>query len=173
MSANLGMLVIAGVEIPIHTLSPFSQTYETIGGIYTRRMMSGGVKKQTNWEKIATSISAGGTIPPGLASTSFGAPYIMMCGAARSIRNVSNIITLPTRRSDVGFEPKGKALVGVAWEESPAVMVGDVATVAAVAGAEQYEVWYYPVLTVVSLPPNEDIDVSGEEYSWSLTAEEV
>lgn len=173
MTSNLGTLIVDGVEIPIHTLSPFTQTYETIGGFSTRRMMSGAARKQTNWEKLATSVSGGGTLPPGLAAVDFSSSYVLSCGAPRSVRAVSSTITIPARRSDVGFEPRGRALVGFGWVDTPVSMSGSDAVITPVAGAEQYEAIYYPILTVIGPPPTEEVGAAEGEFAWSLTAEEV
>lgn len=173
MTSIIGTLVVAGVHIPVHTLSPFSQTYGVVGGSYTRRMMNGSAKKQTNWEKIVTTISAGGTIPPGLVSVNFNEPYTLLCGAVRSVRTAGNSILLPPRRTDAPFVPRGRALVGAGWVDTSVSMLGDVATVSAVSSAVQYEVSYYPSLLVVGPPPAENVDVPNAEHSWTLTAEEA
>lgn len=167
------------VRVAIQEALEFSQTYAAIGGQALLRMQSGQGVKQTHWEKLSTDITCSGVIPVGLTEIDYARSYILRCGAKRAVTSSSSNITVPAdRRSDSGFEVKGYALIedGLGrgeWQETPVVLVGDVAQLTPVAGATLYRAYYWPELVVFSDAPAENADVHGAQYSWSLSAEEV
>lgn len=168
------VLELGGVIVPQHAALDLEQTYEPIGGYTTRRMLSGAGSKQTHWLKLRTTIRGSGWIPAGLDGLDFSAPMELKCIKPRAVTSAANVFTIPAaRRSDAGYEPAGRALVDGQWVESSVGMVGNTATVAAVAEATQYQVLYYPQLQVIADPPREVLDASGAAYSWSLNCEEV
>ena len=97
------------------------------------------------------------------------------------------MLTLPAaRRTDAGFVPIGYALItpdgGDAmldprWQPADVALAGDVATVTPATGALQYQVWYWPQVTVFATRPQVEWvgqpAGSGHSYSWSLEAREV
>ena len=75
----------------------FTQTYETIGGFTVARMMDGAAVKQTNWQKLKTTISATGGLPPGIADLDYTLPITIMCAVPRAITRPTN--SFPTLRT--------------------------------------------------------------------------
>lgn len=167
------------VEVAIHEAMEFSQTYSVISGATVLRMTNGQGVKQTHWEKLSTSIDCSGPIPGGLTAIDYSRSYTLRCGAKRAINSSNPNITVPAaRRTDVGYEVVGYALVpdGMGrgeWQETPVVMVVNVAQLTPVAGASVYRAYYWPEIIVFSDAPDENADVHGADYSWTLNAEEV
>ena len=52
-------------------------------------------------------------------------------------------------------------------------MAGDVANITPVAGATQYQVVYFPEISVFADPPVEDKAERGPSYGWTLIGEEI
>lgn len=168
------VLEIGGVIIPLHASLGLTQTYTALGGSTTRRALSGAAVRRTHWRRLATTLSAQGSIPTGLQALDYDAPLTLRCVAARSVYAAGAVITLPTaRRSDAGHTARGYALVGQYWQVTSAIEDGDTLTLTAVPGASRYRADYLPELTVVADPPQEDHDRYRDEYRWTLTAEEV
>lgn len=169
-----GMLIIDGISLSVHALSPFSQTYERIGGSSTRRMLSGKGRKQTNWEKLATTITGGGLSPPGLAALDLDSPVDVSCAATRSIVSASSVIIIPSaRRVDSGYEPFALAHVGVERIPTDVSMNVDEATITPVVGTDLYEIFYYPKFQAILSTVTENVQIDAKVFGWSLRAEEV
>ena len=168
------MLIIGGISLSVHALSPFAQTYERMGGSSTRRMLSGKGRKQTNWEKLATSITGGGMSPPGLSGLDISVPVEVSCAATRSIVSASSVIIIPSaRRLDSDYAPFALALKGIERIPTPVSMNVDEATITPVDGTEQYEIFYYPKFTALITAVTENVQVDSKAFGWSLRAEEV
>lgn len=173
---------IGGITIPISSAHELSQSYQPLGGFQTIRMMDGGLVKQQNWEKIATTISGEGVIPPGLESLDYCSALLMKCAAPRGVTSTlpTGIAVPPARRTDPGFSPIGCAWIPRTdepslgqWVTTTISIISDVATLGVVAGATQYRVEFFPEITVFADRPQQDVDVHGANHSWTLEAEQV
>ncbi|RLC99624.1 MAG: hypothetical protein DRI46_09130 [Chloroflexi bacterium] len=165
--------VLGGIPIHFPSGITISQTYQDIGGFTSHRMMNGAGIKQTHWTKIGTSISGQGFLPNGIDALDFGQPLVLKCGAALAIQSVSNVMTLPVnRRSDVAVT--ARAILDTDFQSrTPVNVVGDIATVDVVAGAQGYLVFYYPQITVFATPVQENIDLNNSTWDWSIECEEI
>lgn len=167
-------LILGGIVVPLHARLEWQQTYEPIGGTVVHRMASGAAIKQTHWRKLSTTVTARGTIPPALLSLDYDGTLVMDCAAPRSLGGTGLVYTLPaTRRTDTGYTPRAFALVAGRWVPAVLGIVTNTATITAVSGAEQYQIWYWPRLTVYCEPPAEQDDIMGADYGWTLVAEEA
>lgn len=167
---ELGGLSISSIE----GNAGFSQQYEVIGGFTTLRMKSGAAKKQSHWTKLRTIIQCSGWIPDGLVNIDYSQELTLKCGVARAVTGSSNVINVPSaRRSDSGYTPIGEALNNGVWESRSISWATDEATVSTSAGDTRYRVKYWPELTVVCDPPQEDYNEVEQIFTWSLVAEEV
>lgn len=165
---------LGGVVVPMTAALDLQQQITVTGGASTRRMMNGAALKQTQWQKLAVTLSGNGWCPLGLDALDYTGPLTLKCGLPRAIRSQSTSIALPVaRRTDTGYEPFARAHLADGREVETAVSIAThVATVTAVAGAVSYAVWYFPQITVIASPPDESFDQGGAECSWSITAEE-
>ena len=167
-------LTINGLRLPLRVGAEIQQTYEGIGGFTTRRLGAGALITQQTWRKIRTSLSARGIAPPGLDAIDWSQPVTLGCVAARSIQSISNAIAIPAaRRADA--PPYGWAINAFGLLEPTAVTVaGNTATLTPVAGAVGYQVFWYPLLSVVAIAGVQNsFDAVGAVAGWELTAEEV
>lgn len=117
-------------------------------------------------------ISAEGPVPPGLDGMDFSSPLLFQSPGTLSITSsVANIVIPAARRSDTDYEPWGRAFVNGRVVPTPVVMAGDTAQLTPVAGADSYQVFWYPEFMVYKEPDGlqtvEDID--GAIVSWELT----
>lgn len=167
-------LIIGGIDIPLYAALDLRQTYEKFGGFSRRRMADGRATSQWRWQKLRTTIQAGGWIATVLEGLDFSQSMTLSCVAPRSKVSADTAITIPAaRRSDSGWTPVGWGLVGDEWVETAVAMVVDTANLTPVTGATLYRVSWYPLLTVFANPPAEDLSTQDAAYSWTLTAEEV
>lgn len=165
---------LGGVIVPMIAALDLQQQVTVTGGASVRRMMNGAAIKQTQWQKLAVTLSGNGWCPLGLDALDYTGPLTLKCGLPRAIRSQSTSIALPVaRRTDAGYEPFARAHIADGREVETAVSIAThVATVTAVPGAVSYAVWYFPQLTVIASPPDESFDQGGAECSWSISAEE-
>ncbi len=167
------ILKIGTFELPVYAAFDASQRYEPLGGEGILRAVSGRGILQRTWRKTRVVTSGGGWVPSGLQSLDFDAQHAVACITPETIpaNPATRQATLPaTRRADAGHLPYGLAqLPGGQTVAADVTLAGDVATVAAVAGATAYQVGYYPLLTCWILRPTR----SGPEPQWELIAEEV
>lgn len=165
---------IGALELPVFSCFDLQQEYEPLGGENIMRAMTGRGIKQSTWKKTRVVTQASGWIPAGLNSLDFNVPHQVDCVAEVIIPasfNTRQVILPTTRRSDGGHLPWGLAqLTGGAAVVCPVSVVGDLATVSPVAGAEAYMVGYYPSLLCWVLTPRQG---RGGDHSWQLTCEEV
>lgn len=167
-------LIIGGVHIPIYSKMVFNQTYERIGGVYQRRFMNGRGKKQFNWVKIRTTITAQGPSPSGLDLLDFESPMEISCAKPKVAHSTGLVFVIPaTRRSDTGFTPFADAYVDMQWVPASMSISTNTCTLTAVPGAEIYRVSWYPKFNANVNYESDDTDMIESTYSWSITAEEV
>lgn len=174
MSRKQPDLLINTLRLPLAVAGEISQDYEDFGGFAALRLGLGAIVHQEVWRKTRTAITAQGLLPPGLNGIDWAQAITLGCVAARSIQSASNVITIPAaRRSDAA--PYGFAIDASGLLKPTAVgVVGNVATLTAVAGATAYQVLWYPLLTVrAPSGPSVRYDAAGALASWELTGEEV
>lgn len=179
---------LGGIQVAPQGALTFEQTYSVEESATVTRLAGGGAVKDTAWEKLVITTTGTGRFPPGLAALDYAQPLLMRCAAPREVASASNVIVLPAaRRTDAEFVPQAFALLLAAGEDpltgarwQPAAidsLVGDTATIAPVAGALQYQVWYWPELTVFASRPQVDHRGqpagAGQPYAWTLEAREV
>lgn len=166
---NFTLPALAGLDI--------DQQYAALGSEAILRAGSGRGIKQMTYHKLRVVTSGSGWLPGGLESLDFAAQHTLRCVVPRGMPVVfaTRQATLPAaRRSDAGYTPFATAIRADGSAVDAAVSVaGNVATVAAVSGAVDYRVAYYPQLTVWAMRPETSGNVGDASYSWSLTCEEV
>jgi len=170
-------LIVDGITVPVWSSTGIRQEYAPIEAVSRTRTADGSLIVRELWSgKLRTTISSDGPAPPGLRAIDNSNPYEIWCIAPIAINSASNVITLPaTKRSDTGSEPLGFAEVGAEMVPTPLVLSGlddTTATLTTVSGATQYQVRYFPKLTVMS-PPVRFSLTRGVGYDWTLEAEEV
>lgn len=169
-SATLG-----GIAIPLYAAFDLQQTYESRSTEAIHRMGDGSLKKQIfggAQNKVATRISGRGPVPPGLQSLDFTSSLLLKCAAERAINSASNAITIPAeRRSDADYEPWGRAQVDNRWTPTPVAMATNLATLTPVAGADLYQVLWFPEFSVFveNGGPSENNDLHRAETGWELS----
>ena len=166
-------MTLGGIEIPLlasldHNVSDSSARRETIhpmGDGSNLKQVYAGTQKKGQF-----TLDCQGVIPPGLDGLDTTGALVLQLASERSITSSSNVIALPTtRRTDSGYEPWGRAIVGNECRETSISVVADVATLGVVAGAELYQVLWYPKLTVYTVGDIEKVtDVNGAMVSWRL-----
>lgn len=176
---TMATLIIGGIQVPTYALTDeFSQDYEEVAGISSARMGDGSLVVQRAWPtvsanyKLSTTISGGGSLPAPLDGLNRGAAVEVECAEPRRIASTSGIITVPAGRRSGDYAPRGFALVDGLLVETPLALVGNVATLTVVAGAQHYQVLYWPKFTGRITHQS-----SGEPWqarrSWSVTIEEA
>lgn len=172
MSFQIGSLAIqphAGFDI--------NQQYEQIGPESIRRSVSGRAIKQQTYEKLRVVTSGSGWVPAGIETVDCSAVHIVRCVVLRAVHadfSTRQAVLPAARRSDAEYTPVGYAyLTGPRVVSSPVSLVGNVATVAAVAGATGYSVGYFPQISCFIKRPTISGDVSSATLSWEVVAEEV
>lgn len=168
------MLKFNGVPVGFSTMGAPRQSYEDIGGFSVLRMTDGAGVVQQHWRKLQTVVTGEGWVPPGLAMIDWTAPVTLDCVAWRSAHDTGRVIALPTaRRADVA--PVGFAIDarGLAVPTAVEGTVGDVVTLAEVAGAIAYQVQYLPRLVCIAPEGvKEQTDAAGCVFAWSVTLQE-
>lgn len=170
MSLQIGSVVIYDLEA-----LDLDQQYELIGGETIQRAVSGAGLKQMTWSKLRVTTSGSGWLPPALDGLDTSVQMTLRCGIPRANPCVGLVATLPAaRRADAGHLPYATAILASGQAVRTAVaLVGNTATVTAVAGAVDYRVYYYPELTVWAFRPNISGNRSEATHRWELICEEV
>lgn len=142
----------------------FNQNYEVIGGASVIRMMQGSALKQTNWQKLKTTLSGSGGLPFGFGILDYSKQITISCAVPRSLVKATNTFTTPTNaRSDTGYEPYVLKMVEGYW--LPLTSSG---------AASAYKQVYFPELVCFMDPPMESMDPdSNPPIAWSLTGEQI
>lgn len=166
-------------NVKIHDIAAFNieQQYQEIGGEEIFRAASGRGIKQFAWQRTRVVTSGSGWIATGLGGLDYTQQQVLKCIVPRNIDAdiVTRQATLPAaRRNDGRYVPYGIAIMsdGQAVTTS-ATMVGNVATLAAVAGAVAYQTCYFPQLTVWALRPSASGNRGDATHRWDLVCEEV
>lgn len=170
MSLQIGGVVIYDLEA-----LDLDQQYELIGGEVIQRTISGAGLKQMTWSKLRVTTSGSGWLPPALALLDVSLQMTLRCAVPRAIPCAGLVATLPAaRRGDAGHLPYALAILASGQAvRTPVAIVGNTATVTAVAGAAGYRVYYYPELTVWALRPGGSGSRSEATHRWELVCEEI
>lgn len=161
------------VDISFSEAQSYSQNYEIISGSSIFRTLDGTGVKQQNWTKLKTTITGSGALPAGLSGLDFSLPITLKCGAARKVASTSNVIAIPAnRRTELTNLPFAfKYIDGIPYRTT-LVFAGNVATIPVDGLAQGYSVSYYPEIEVIMNDPTESVELIGDQFQWSLAAEE-
>lgn len=170
-------LKIGALSIPLLAALEIDQSYETLGGEFIFRTVNGTGLPQTTWKRTRITTSGSGWLPAGLDTLVTTSQLVLSCIVPRSVPAAlaTRQCTLPAgRRSDAGHLPWGVAIMSDGSPVSTtASLTGNVATLAAVAGAVAYQAMYLPQFTVWASRPTDSGQRSSASYSWQLICEEV
>jgi hypothetical protein len=172
----LKTFILGGLSLPFEAHLELGQTYEIEEQSAIIRRADGSAGKQTAWSgKLKTRLTGSGWVPPGFDLLDYDNALEMSCIAARSVVSQDRVITIPAaRRSDSGFEPYAQANVaGGLVDATIAGTAGDVITIAPVADAQFYAVFYYPKIQVFASLPTQRHDAISDTYRWELEAREI
>lgn len=169
---------LGDVDVPLESVLQFEQTYDYVSDNNVIRMANADGICLFNplTEKIKTTISGSGWVVPALNGINYRGVLTLKCAAPLGIDGATVTIPLPAaRRMDSGFEPYGYALMPDGSEVDTSInIVGDIATLGAVAGAARYNVKYFPEIQVITTKkPRNSSNVSRAEHRWSAEFEEV
>ncbi|MCP5009053.1 MAG: hypothetical protein GY942_03640 [Aestuariibacter sp.] len=141
------------------------QTYGVVdGGFSTRRMADGSLHPQCFWDdKITTTISGDGVLPPGMDSLTRRTDYTLKCVAHRTLSSTlyTMAASLPGKRSDV-------AVIYSAWTNG-VLTPWDGATDIS---ADTYRATYVPEFTARLVSKSVPNKHHSREWEWTLTFEE-
>ncbi|WP_146215936.1 hypothetical protein [Aquitalea magnusonii] len=161
---------VDGLIIPLLAGLEISQTYAAVeGGSSIFRARSGAARKQTNWIKLKTTLSGTGWMPAGLAQLDQSISHELDCIVPRVIASPSRMIAIPAHRLDI--TPCGHAVVGSELVPADVSISGGVATISDVAGAQQYQLTYWPRL-VGFVTASSSGNPMAASWGWELVFEE-
>lgn len=165
-------LKIGSVEIPHISGFDVRQTYEELAAKTILRTKSGSAVLQTRWQKLKSSISGSGWLPAALDGIDKTAMQAVSCVAPLAEFGATTSITLPrTFRTETDYYPQAVAIKSGDMIATSISITGQVCTLGAVSGADQYQVVYYPIITGV-IRIDKDHNVSQQLGGWSITLEE-
>tara|TARA_Y100000815_G_scaffold198179_1_gene181695 strand:- start:44 stop:544 length:501 start_codon:yes stop_codon:yes gene_type:complete len=161
--------VLGGVTVPLHAGSP-NVEYAQVGGYTDVRLGQGKLVRERHFSKWAITISGSGWMATGLSVLNWDAEHELLSPKPMRVDTETTEVTIITdARPDVPVA--AHALVGRDWVPTPVVMDGRDATITPVSGALKYSVAWYPVFTVLCIPPGEN-NADGA-VSWQIVANEV
>lgn len=167
------MIIIGGIAVADLAGFDIRQGYNELAGKALLRTKNGTAILQTRWKKLASSITGMGWLPDGLDGLDTAVAHAVHCIAPLSVAAASNIITIPRAfRTDTDFAPQGGAIVGNEFVATPVALAGAAATLTAVAGATQYHVVYYPIITGF-VTVDRQFDEAGQTQSWTIDVQEA
>lgn len=167
------------VTVPVYGAVELTQTYRPLEARTLYRYANGSAALRAQWSgKLATEISGKGLIPPALAGLNYSSTLTLSCIGHRSIFSSGAAVTLPAARR---VDSEGTVIVrkwtadtytsGTGTTTSGAPNVLNI-TLATGETHNQYEVVYFPKLTVFASPPEESW-TQNDGFSWTLRAEEA
>ncbi len=168
MSIKIGSIVI-----PYSSGFDVRQTYEEIEAKTTLRTRSGAAILQSRWKRLKSTISGSGWNPAALDGIDKTIMQDVYCVEPLSVYGATVSITIPhSYRTDAEYIPQGAALVDGDIVATPVSLSGQTATLTAVAGATQYQVNYYPIITgVLTITKSGDID--NQVRGWTIQVEQA
>ncbi|AZZ92743.1 hypothetical protein EUZ85_19255 [Hahella sp. KA22] len=174
-------LIIDGVEIPVDARLDLSVSYQRLERSATHRVGPAATAiKQTLWSgKYRVTVSGSGWYPPGLQSVDFSGAVLLASIAPLSIVGGVGDIVIGAdtdRRAEANYAPYAHAIMidGSRQDAELSVAVNGDCTITPVAGAVRYQVFWFPVMSLIfSDPPAENTDMSGITTSWEMVGEQV
>jgi hypothetical protein len=167
------MIKIGAISIPDEAAFDIRQSYTPLGGKALLRTKNGAAILQQRWQKLSSTITGSGWLPDGLDAVDVSASQAVYCIAPLSVLSASNVITIPrTFRTDGDYVAQGVAIVGGEMLATPAAVAGQVATLTVVAGATQYMVVYYPVITGF-ITVDRQFDEANQLQSWTIDVQQA
>jgi hypothetical protein len=165
-------LKIGSVAIPFVSGFDIRQTYDELSAKTILRSKSGAAILQSRWQKLKSTISGSSWLPAAIDSIDKTVMQTVSCVAPLSVFGATTTITIPrTFRTETDYAPQAIAIVNGEMIETTLSLAGSVCTLAAVSGATQYQVVYYPIITgVISI--NKDHDTSNQLGGWTIELEE-
>jgi len=144
-----------------------TQTYGTAsGGVTHRRMADRSLNTQCFGEdKITTTISGDGVLPPGLDLLDQRTEYTVKCVAHRTLSSALYTMAsgLPDKRSDV-------SVIYSAWDSGVLIPWDGASDIS----ADTYRATYVPEITArLVSDPNVVSNHHERSWSWTLNFEEV
>lgn len=170
-------MTLGGVEVPVlasyDLRTQFSPNVKQT--LYT--MGDGSTESQTlqgSLNKLRVLITGSGPIPPGLDGLNYNLPLLFQSASERSIKLPNTVFSqtlTPYRRADAGYQPWARASVEGRLQVTPVVMSGDQADLTPVAGADYYQLLWFPEFLAIAegggLAYEEDARES--EGFWQIT----
>ena len=170
-------LKIGALAVDTLAALDIDQRCEPLGGEGIFRTVDGTGLKQSTWHKTRIVTSGRGWIPAGLDTLDTNAQLVLACVVPRVVPAVlaTRQATLPAaRRTDAGHTPWGVAVLADGSAVTTSLsLVGNVATLGAVAGAVAYRALYLPQFTVWISRPTDSGERGTASYQWELIGEEV
>lgn len=159
-------LVIDGIHFGDIEADQIKQTYSAVpAGVSRRRLASGTLLVQsTHAEKLLTTITGIGVLPPGLGALAIDQTMTLKCVGYRTVSSTLYTMasSLPSKRADVPvIYSAWISGVLVPWDGSSDV------------SAAVYRATYVPEITAALTDRRTDGQYLGDEWNWSLTFEEV
>jgi len=149
-----------------------SYSHSSDGVIYPMSDGSSIKVSPDHGDKLTTTISGSGICPAAIDGLDYSVDMIIDCMQQRSISSASNAITIPgIIRPDQA--PEGFAVVDGVPVLTNSSMIENVITIDVVAGNQGYIAAWLPRLTMLCSKPDQSKDITGKEYSWSLTGIET
>jgi len=168
-------LQIGAIVIALDARLKIEQTYRALDRRADQRTAAGSGVRWSLWGgKLATDIRLEGFVPAGLAALDVGTSHLLRCAVPRAIDSDSRVIEIPAaRRSGALYAPLGLAEVRGELVATPVALVGNTATLDAVADASLYRVHYWPEFTAWLTVEDERLDTQTGRYRYALRAAEV
>ena len=176
-ASDIPDLRVGPVVLALRSRWSLTQTYSELRAEEQRRAADGSLYIRRAWAgKLRTEISGEGKLPLALAQIDTSSPVTLACASPRHIAGASTTITLPTtRRSGAAYTPLAWAIVDGELVSTTVSVADNIATCGAVAGADAYQVAYWPQITAHIIRASETLTTSSgrHSYRWQLTAEEI
>lgn len=142
------------------------QTYDAVpGGVSHRRMADGTLDTQCFWdEKITTTISGDGVLPPGMDLLDQRTEYTLKCIGYRNLSSVLYTMAagLPDKRADVD-------VIYSAWDGGVLIPWDGASDIS----ADTYRATYVPEITARLVAKNITGRHHERKWDWNLTFEEI
>ena len=170
---------IDAITPPISALHDLEQTYAPLAQVRVQRKMSGRGFVQQAWGgKLKTTLRGGGWLPAGISAlaTEFPrVPHTLACAVSLDLQSASNALALPVaRRTESEYAPRGYAILADGQiVQTPGSLADNILTLTPVTGAVNYQVIYWPLLTVFLTSVTRRHDLRGNVTGWEIQAEEI
>ncbi len=159
-------LEIGGLYFGDIEANHITQIYGVVdGGVSSRRMGDGSLETQCFWaDKIKTTISGDGVLPPGMDLLDRRTSYTLKCVAHRTLSSTLYTMasSLPNYRSDV-------ALLYSAWVDGVLIPWDGSTNIS----ADTYRITYVPEFTAQLVSKTITNKHHSRSWDWSISFEET